>query len=105
MGKDLAEIRRMPAKDWQELRRFYARCPFGPARGDMQAWLTAQHVWAGYHGKTKQLKDSLLWFGGKGKRERRKAKLPQRGMVGRQWVEGLKAAGLPVKMEKADGAV
>ena len=39
MGTPLHEIREWPAADVERLRRFYARHPFGPLRGDLQAWL------------------------------------------------------------------
>ncbi len=40
----------MPARDIRRLRRFYARHPFGPVRGDLQAWLVARNAaeaWSG----------------------------------------------------------
>lgn len=89
-GWTLEQIRRLPDKDYQRYRRFYLKCPFGPARGDIQAWLTAQHVWAGWHGKTKPMLESIVWFGGKKQRAKPKVN-PQRGRVGRAFVERLQA--------------
>lgn len=33
---------RMTAKEFRSWQRFYAACPFGPLRGDMQAWLAGR---------------------------------------------------------------
>lgn len=98
MGKFPEEIRRMPARDWQRLRRLYAKCPFGPVRGDMQAWLVADNVWRGWHGKSKSLTDAVIWFGGK--RKRKEKPNPQRGRVGRDWIERLEAAGHKIERRK-----
>lgn len=39
LGKSLSEVESWPATELQRLRRFYQRHPFGPLRGDLQAWL------------------------------------------------------------------
>lgn len=87
----LEAVRRMPAADYVRYRRFYALCPFGPARLDLNAWLTAQHVWAGWNGKMKSMADAVLWFG---KVKKRKPKRPKPiGTMGRDLVAAAKARG------------
>jgi hypothetical protein len=39
-----SEVDKLPATDLTDLRRLYRRCPFGPLRGDLQAWLVARNV-------------------------------------------------------------
>lgn len=90
LGKSLAEIDRLDSKEYAEWRRFYLLCPFGPARLDINAWLTAQHVWSGWNGRTKPLEQSLLWFG---KPMRKRKAKPKPNNAGRAWVESLKARG------------
>lgn len=104
IGKDLEEIGRMPAKSVARYRRFYNRCPFGPARSDLNAWLTAQHVWAGWNGKSKSMDESVLWFG-KQRKKRPAKKKPPPGNIGRMMVEAAIAAGEKVTFYNADGTV
>lgn len=42
----------MPAKDMADLRWLYSVCPFGPLRGDMQAWLAGTQAKYGTKGFT-----------------------------------------------------
>ena len=84
-GMSLAEVRRMPDRDYQRYRRFYAKCPFGPARGDMQAWLTAANAVSAWAGKLKPMHESLIWFA----KPKRKRKPKRRGVTSEQmkaWV-------------------
>lgn len=101
IGKSLEEIRQMTAKDVVRYRRFYSRCPFGPARLDLTAWHTANHIADWWNGQLKPMHESVLWFG---KKRKRKAK-PQRnpGNTGRMMVEAELAAGREVNFYDPDG--
>lgn len=92
-GWPLPVIRAMPDKDYQVYRRFYAKCPFGPARGDMQAWLTAANFAAAWAGTMKPMHESLLWFG----KAKRKAKPKKR--------RGLTAADMKAWVQRCGGTV
>lgn len=62
LGKTLDEVRRMPAADYQRYRRFYVRHPFGPLRGDMQAWLAGSIARSAWAKKAVPLGDALAIF-------------------------------------------
>lgn len=73
MGKTLAEVRQIPPADYHAYRRFYSRQPFGPVRGDLQAWLTARNAAEAFVGKLKQPSNAVWGGGSKRKRIRRRA--------------------------------
>lgn len=82
----------MPAADYAQYRRFYSKCPFGPARLDLNAWLTASHIKDWWNGKMKLMHESVAWFGKQRKKRPPKKKTPP-GNIGRMMVEAAQAAG------------
>lgn len=60
LGKTLAEIGEIDADEVATWRRFYDRHPFGPVRGDLQAWLVARNCGELWNGNLRAADRSVL---------------------------------------------